>query len=170
MSSPSSRPMVNSKWPNICMVQLYAFLTRTVSEIMYKCPFMLSRKFLLVNKQELYTLWLDRSTLCQVKTKQLRSLTIAADKDIEDIVVTIPFSRNCNGTNLTSKVGTVVFDEVTKVQCYKIFLKLQTCKWRIPQLPKNVTPILEGGFSFDPAHPPAKPTVSVTFVVCLLLW
>lgn len=68
--------------------------------------------------------------------------------------MTIPFSKNCNGTNLTSKIGTVTFDEHTKV-----------CKWRIPQLPKNVTPILEGGFSFDPAHPPAKPTVGVHFEV-----
>jgi len=80
--------------------------------------------------------------------------TIPADKEVENIVVTIPFSRNCSGTNLSAKIGTVSFDESTKV-----------CKWRIPHLPKNVTPILEGGFTFDPAHPPAKPVVSVTFEI-----
>lgn len=47
-------------------------------------------------------------------------LNLPADKEIENIVVTIPFSKNCSGTNLTSKVGTVTFDEHTKV-----FLSLQ---------------------------------------------
>jgi hypothetical protein len=47
---------------------------------------------------------------------KLISVHSVGDKDIEDIVVTIPFSKNCNGTNLTSKIGTVLFDETTKVK------------------------------------------------------
>lgn len=39
----------------------------------------------------------------------------AGDKEIEEIIVTIPFSKQCSGTNLTSKIGTVIFDETTKV-------------------------------------------------------
>jgi len=79
---------------------------------------------------------------------------VPSDKEIENIVVTIPFSRSCVGTNLSSKIGTVSFDEHTKI-----------CRWRIPQLPKNVTPILEGGFSFDPSTVPSKPVVSVNFEI-----
>eukprot|EP01127_Copromyxa_protea_P010953 TRINITY_DN2721_c0_g1_i2.p2 TRINITY_DN2721_c0_g1~~TRINITY_DN2721_c0_g1_i2.p2 ORF type:complete len:210 (+),score=30.43 TRINITY_DN2721_c0_g1_i2:712-1341(+) len=80
--------------------------------------------------------------------------TVPRDKDIEDIVVTIPFSKNCIGTNLTSKFGVVIFDEVTKI-----------CHWKMSKLPKVETPILEGNFTFDPEHPPAKPTVSVNFMI-----
>eukprot|EP01127_Copromyxa_protea_P005529 TRINITY_DN15451_c0_g1_i1.p1 TRINITY_DN15451_c0_g1~~TRINITY_DN15451_c0_g1_i1.p1 ORF type:complete len:419 (-),score=62.16 TRINITY_DN15451_c0_g1_i1:35-1291(-) len=76
------------------------------------------------------------------------------NKEIENIIVTIPFSKNCIGTSLTSKVGTVTFDEQTKV-----------CRWKIPQLPKTVTPILEGSFTFDPEHPPSKPTIGVYFEI-----
>jgi len=79
---------------------------------------------------------------------------IPSDREIENIVVTICFSPKYGGTNLSSKTGTVFFDEQTKI-----------CKWRIPQLPTNLTPILEGSFSFDPAHPPSKPTVSVNFEI-----
>jgi len=79
---------------------------------------------------------------------------VPADKEIENIVVTIPFSRSCIGTSLSSKIGSVSFDEHTKV-----------CRWRIPQLPKNVTPILEGNFGFDPANVPSKPLISVNFEI-----
>jgi len=76
------------------------------------------------------------------------------DKAIEDIVITIPFATTFNGISLTSKVGSVDVDETTKV-----------CVWRIKQLPKTTTPVLEGSFAFDPETPPIKPTISVGFTV-----
>jgi len=76
------------------------------------------------------------------------------DRPIEDITVTIKFASNCGGTTLSSKVGTVNFDEATKV-----------CVWKIKQLPKNTTPILEGTFSFDTESVPVKPTVLCNFRV-----
>jgi len=79
---------------------------------------------------------------------------MTGDRPIEDIVVTMKFASTCGGTTLSSKVGAVNFDEVTKV-----------CTWRIKQIPKNTTPILEGTFSFDPESVPVKPTVLYTFRV-----
>jgi len=78
----------------------------------------------------------------------------ATDKPIEDLVITIPFANNCNGITLTSKVGVVDLDEVTKV-----------CTWRIRQLPRGQTPILEGNFAFDTDTVPVKPTISISFNV-----
>eukprot|EP01126_Amoeba_proteus_P017239 TRINITY_DN181_c0_g2_i3.p1 TRINITY_DN181_c0_g2~~TRINITY_DN181_c0_g2_i3.p1 ORF type:complete len:325 (+),score=68.74 TRINITY_DN181_c0_g2_i3:470-1444(+) len=79
---------------------------------------------------------------------------VTGDKEIENILITIPFSKLCGGTNLSSKIGHVHFDENTKI-----------CKWRISQLPKRETPILEGNFTFDPKQPPAKPLVTVNFEI-----
>lgn len=76
------------------------------------------------------------------------------DKPIEDISVTIKFASNCGGVTLSSKIGVVDFDEATKV-----------CVWRIKQLPKTQTPILEGTFSFDAESVPIKPTVLCNFRV-----
>jgi len=79
---------------------------------------------------------------------------ITGDKPLEDIVVTIPFSSTCNGTTLSSKVGSVQFDDQTKV-----------CRWYIKSIPPNVSPIMEGTFSFDPQNKPSLPTISVDFKV-----
>jgi len=76
------------------------------------------------------------------------------DKPIEDIVITIPFATTFNGISLTSKVGIVDVDETTKV-----------CVWKIRQLPKQTTPVLEGSFAFDTETVPVKPTISLGFTV-----
>jgi len=76
------------------------------------------------------------------------------DRPIDDIVIRISFASNCSGVTLTSKVGVVNFDESTKV-----------CEWKIKQLPKNQTPVLDGNFAFDSATVPVKPTVTVNFTV-----
>jgi len=76
------------------------------------------------------------------------------ERPIEDIVITIPFATTFNGIALTSKVGVVEIDETTKV-----------CVWKIKQLPKQQTPVIEGTFAFDVDFPPVKPTISVGFTV-----
>jgi len=81
---------------------------------------------------------------------------LTGDKPIEDIVVTIPFSSSCSGTTLTSKTGSVTFDDATKV-----------CRWVVRVLPQQ-SPVLEGTFSFDPNNRPSLPTISVDF--CVNMW
>jgi len=76
------------------------------------------------------------------------------EKAVEDIVLTVPFASNCNGITLTSKFGSVDIDEVTKV-----------CTWKIKQLPRQATPVLEGTFAFDPETVPVKPAITVGFTV-----
>jgi len=78
------------------------------------------------------------------------------DRPIEDIVLTMNFATNCSGVTLTTKVGSVIFDEVTKV-----------CKWTIKLLPKSVSPILEGNFTYDSSTVPVKPTITLEFNITM---
>jgi len=84
------------------------------------------------------------------------SKNITGDKEITNVILTIPFSKTCGGTSLSSKTGVVNFDESTKV-----------CKWKIPQLAnKGLSPVLEGNFQFDPEHgKPPHPIIGVDFFV-----
>jgi len=84
------------------------------------------------------------------------SKNITADKEITNVIVTIPFSKSCGGTSLSSKTGTVNFDETTKV-----------CKWKVPTLNiKGISPTLSGNFQFDPDQgKPPHPIIGVDFLV-----
>jgi len=86
----------------------------------------------------------------------LGSKNIVGDREITDVCVTIPFSKSCGGTSLSSKTGVVHFDESTKV-----------CKWKIDSLPlRALSPVLEGSFQFDPAQgKPPYPIIGVDFYV-----
>jgi len=81
---------------------------------------------------------------------------ITGDKEISDVKVTVPFSKQCNGTSLTSKTGSVVFDESTKV-----------CTWTVQSLSNTkISPILEGNFHFDPEQgKPTHPILGLQFHV-----
>jgi len=54
-------------------------------------------------------------------------------KLVEDVVITIPLSKAVSSTSLTSNIGQVRFDDMTKI-----------VKWTIGKLPKEKSPILEG--------------------------
>jgi len=84
------------------------------------------------------------------------SKNITGDKEISNVCITIPFSKSCGGTSLTSKTGNVTFDEATK-----------TCKWKIPTLQsRGMSPVLEGNFQFDPEQgKPSHPIIGVDFYV-----
>jgi AP-3 complex subunit mu len=84
------------------------------------------------------------------------SKNITGDREITNLIVTVPFSKSCGGTSLSSKTGMVHFDENTKV-----------CKWRIPTLQtRGLSPVLEGNFQFDPEQgKPSLPIIGVDFLV-----
>jgi hypothetical protein len=42
-------------------------------------------------------------------------LISVGDREIQNVAITIPFSKTCGGTSLSSKSGMVNFDETTKV-------------------------------------------------------
>jgi len=77
-------------------------------------------------------------------------------KQVEAVAVTIPFSKSVASTNLTATVGSIHYDEITKI-----------CKWGIGKIPKDKSPILSGTIIFAPGtlHPEAPPTVLVDFKI-----
>jgi len=64
------------------------------------------------------------------------------NKPVETVVVTIPFPKSILSTNLTANIGSVQYDEMTKV-----------CKWNIGKLPKEKTPQLSGTVSVPSGAP-----------------
>jgi len=78
------------------------------------------------------------------------------DKSVEDVLVTIPFPKCVATTNLEATIGSVSYDDRTKLY-----------KWYIPKLPKDKTPMLSGSVSLAPgaAPPESNPTVRVGFTV-----
>jgi len=80
------------------------------------------------------------------------------DKPIESVVLTIPFSKNSGSATLSANVGTVQYDEITKV-----------CKWSIGKLPKDKTPMLEGTVNLSPGTPPpeSNPVVTIDFRISM---
>lgn len=57
----------------------------------------------------------------------------------EDVVVLIPFSKSVRTTNLKATVGTVLYDEVTRV-----------AKWTIGKLTHDTHPQLNGSIILQP--------------------
>lgn len=79
-------------------------------------------------------------------------------KPVENVAVTIPFSRSTASTNLTATFGSVHYDEISKV-----------CKWTIGKIPKDKSPILSGTVSLTTGSPvpESAPSCLVDFKVTM---
>jgi len=79
-------------------------------------------------------------------------------KQVEDVVITIPFPKSISSTTLSANFGTVSYDDITKV-----------CKWTIGKMPSNKTPQLEGTISLPPGAtaPDTNPTISAEFKIVM---
>jgi len=77
-------------------------------------------------------------------------------KTVENVVVHIPFGPSICSVNLSPTLGTVSFDDISKV-----------CKWDIGKIPKDKAPLLTGNISLSPGAvaPESGPTVTVEFHV-----
>eukprot|EP01090_Pellita_catalonica_P001687 TRINITY_DN11445_c0_g1_i1.p1 TRINITY_DN11445_c0_g1~~TRINITY_DN11445_c0_g1_i1.p1 ORF type:complete len:434 (-),score=48.20 TRINITY_DN11445_c0_g1_i1:31-1332(-) len=75
---------------------------------------------------------------------------------VENVVITIPFSKKVSSTNLTADWGQVSYDEIGKV-----------CVWKMSKLPRDKSPTLSGNVSLPPGDPipDARPIISVQFKV-----
>lgn len=75
-------------------------------------------------------------------------------KQVDDVVITIPFPQEVFSVNLSSPSGTVHFDEKSKV-----------CLWNIGKLSKEKSPMLQGTVSLAPGSPfpETHPTCLVNF-------
>jgi len=79
-------------------------------------------------------------------------------KQVEDVVITIPFPKSISSTTLSANFGTVSYDDITKV-----------CKWTIGKMPSNKTPQLEGTIALPPGAtaPDTNPTISAEFKIVM---
>ena len=83
---------------------------------------------------------------------------LLGDRTIEDVVVTIPFSKNTSSFGLSSQSGSVNFDEATKI-----------ATWNVGTLRSNSTStvVLEGNLTYAVGAPRSdfNPTISLNFSV-----
>mmetsp|Transcript_3041 Transcript_3041/g.4928 ORF Transcript_3041/g.4928 Transcript_3041/m.4928 type:complete len:311 (+) Transcript_3041:182-1114(+) len=79
-------------------------------------------------------------------------------RTIEDVVITIPFTKNIATTNLNVNHGTAHFDETTKC-----------LRWEIGKVPKERSPCLNGGVSLTAGSetPESGPTILVDFKIVM---
>jgi len=79
-------------------------------------------------------------------------------KQIEAVVVTIPFPKIISSANLSANVGSVQYDEQAKV-----------AKWNIGKLPKDKTPQLTGTITLPTGAtlPEANPTLTAQFKIMM---
>jgi len=79
-------------------------------------------------------------------------------KQVEDVVVTIPFPKGTASSTLTANFGTVQFDDMSKI-----------CKWIIGKLPKEKSPLLEGTvtFSSTATTTESSPIISAEFKLAM---
>lgn len=77
-------------------------------------------------------------------------------KFVEDVVVTIPFSKVVNSVNLEATIGNFSWDDIRKV-----------VRWVVGKIPKDKVPMLTGSASVTPGMEPpdANPSVMVDFRV-----
>lgn len=82
----------------------------------------------------------------------------STDKSVEDVVVSIPFTKSTATATLSANVGVVTFDDQTKV-----------ATWNIGKLRSSLVPTLEGTTSLQPgtAKPESNPTLLVDFKVTM---
>uniref|UniRef100_A0A7S0W2X6 MHD domain-containing protein n=1 Tax=Hemiselmis tepida TaxID=464990 RepID=A0A7S0W2X6_9CRYP len=81
-----------------------------------------------------------------------------AGRTIEDVVITIPFSKGIASTNLSVNHGTAHFDDATK-----------TLRWDIGKVPKDKSPCLNGTVALAPGAetPESGPTMTVDFKIVM---
>mmetsp|Transcript_56464 Transcript_56464/g.115551 ORF Transcript_56464/g.115551 Transcript_56464/m.115551 type:complete len:421 (-) Transcript_56464:297-1559(-) len=81
-----------------------------------------------------------------------------AGRTIEDVVITVPFTKNIATTNLTVNHGTAHFDDATKC-----------LRWEIGKVPKEKSPSLSGSVSLVPGSetPESGPTLLVDFKIVM---
>jgi len=79
-------------------------------------------------------------------------------KVVEDTKITIQFSKSVATANLTSPIGTIAFDEMTK-----------TARWTIGKIPKDKSPLLEGNVSLvsGMSTPDSMPVISAEFKIVM---
>jgi len=77
---------------------------------------------------------------------------------VQDVIVTIPFSKAILTANLTANQGKIIFDDQSK-----------ECKWIIGKLGGNISPQLDGTISLPPGGrpPESNPVLSAQFSVPL---
>lgn len=65
-------------------------------------------------------------------------------KTLENVAVTIPFSKSVASANLTANIGTVQFNDLNKI-----------CKWTVGKIEKDLvkTPMLQGSVALAPGQP-----------------
>jgi len=75
---------------------------------------------------------------------------------IENVLLTIPFSKSVSTTNLSCNVGSYSMEEATKV-----------CKWNIGRIPKDKSPLLSGYVNLIPGQPApeSNPSIMVQFKI-----
>jgi AP-3 complex subunit mu len=81
-----------------------------------------------------------------------------AGRTIEDVVISIPFSKGIANTNLSVNHGTAHFDDATKC-----------LRWDIGKVPKDKSPCLTGGVTLAPGAetPESGPTIIVDFKIVM---
>jgi len=79
-------------------------------------------------------------------------------KTIENVSVTIPFPKNVSSTNLTCTVGSIQYDEISKI-----------CKWTIGKIPLDKSLNLSGTVSLATGSgvPDSLPTLLVDFKISM---
>lgn len=80
------------------------------------------------------------------------------NKQVEAVVVSIPFPKVVSSTNLSANVGSITYDEQAKV-----------AKWNIGKLPKEKTPQLSGTVTLPSGAqlPEANPTLTTQFKIMM---
>jgi len=79
------------------------------------------------------------------------------DKKLEDITISVQFAKDIGSTTLSSVAGNVLVDENKKLVI-----------WRMKELPKEGTAVLEGSVSFLEGVVPTRPIIFADFTV--MMW
>ena len=81
-----------------------------------------------------------------------------AGRTIEDVVITIPFTKAVQSTSLSVNHGTAHFDDATKC-----------LRWEVGKVPKERSPCLSGGVTLAPGSetPESGPTLMVDFKIVM---
>jgi AP-3 complex subunit mu len=79
-------------------------------------------------------------------------------KQVEDVVIAIPFPKSVANANLSVNHGSFHYDDISKV-----------CKWNIGKIPANKSPLLEGNVTLPPGAtvPDANPSLSAEFKIVM---
>jgi len=79
------------------------------------------------------------------------------DKKLEDITITVQFAKDMGSTTLSSLAGTVMIDDNKK-----------QVVWKMKELPKEGSAVLEGSVSYLEGGVPTRPFITADFTV--MMW